>query len=97
MALWLRRYFFALHLLGKAFLERFFHFLWTELPENADAAVVDVHHLVSLPVEVFRGVDHDPVDEFVDQLRRQLLDLVSFFTLSMNRCRFSVLSVSVSR
>ena len=42
----------ALRLLCKAFLERFFHFLGAEFPENADAAVVDVHHMVSLPVKV---------------------------------------------
>ena len=43
--------------------------------KNANAAVVDVHHLVSLPVNVLRGIYHDPVNEFVDQVRRQLFDL----------------------
>jgi hypothetical protein len=46
-----------------------------ELPENADAAVVDVHHLISLSVKVLWSIDYDPVNEFVDQLRRQFLDL----------------------
>lgn len=81
MASWLRRYFFALRLFRKALLERFFHFLGAELPENADAAVVDVHHLVSLPVKVLRGIYHDPVNEFVYQLRRQFFDLGELFHL----------------
>lgn len=65
----------SLRLFRKALLERFFHFLGAEFPDDPDAAVVDVRHLITFPVKVFRGVHHDPVNEFVDQFRRQLLDL----------------------
>ena len=44
-------------------------------PENADA------HLVSFPVKVFRGIYHNLINEFVDQLRRQLFDLDKLFHL----------------
>ena len=71
VALWLRRYFFALCFLDQAILECVFHVLGAELPENAGTAVVDVHHLVSLPVKALRGIYHDPGNEFVDQLRRE--------------------------
>ena len=63
-------------LIRKGFLEISFHFFGTEIPDDADTAVVNIYQLMPFPVKVSRRMDYDSVNEFMDQFRRKLLGLV---------------------